>query len=150
MIIEQATNNDAKKILGLQKIAYQSEARRYNDYNLPPLLQTFDEIQIDFKEQIFLKAVVSGKIIGSVRAYMENGTCFIGRVIVDPDYQNQGIGTKLMHHIETWFSNANRFELFTGHESEEALNLYNKLGYTILKRKKLSTHTLVFLGKNKS
>lgn len=147
MIIEQATDNDVKIIFDLQKIAYQSEARRYNDYTLPPLMQTFDEIQADFKKQIILKAVISGTIIGSVRAYMEDGTCYIGRLIVNQDYQDQGIGTKLMHHIESWFSNANRYELFTGHKSEEALHLYNKLGYTIFKSKKLSTHTLVFLEK---
>jgi len=150
MFIEQATDNDAKIILDLQKIAYLSEAKRYNDYTLPPLMQTFNEIQADFKKQIILKAVISGTIIGSVRAYMEKGTCFVGRLIVSPDYQNQVIGTKLMHHIENRFNNADRFELFTGNKSEEALHIYNKLGYIIFKSKKLSTHTIVFLEKRKS
>ena len=147
MNIEEATINDAEHILNLQKIAYQSEARRYNDYTLPPLMQTLDEIQADFKKQFFLKAMISGTIIGSVRAYIENGTCFIGRLIVHPDHQNQGIGTKLIHHIEDRFNNANRFELFTGQKSEEALYLYNKFGYTKFKDKRLSTHNIVFLEK---
>jgi hypothetical protein len=65
--IEQATEDDAGIILSLQKLAYQSEAKRYNDYTLPPLLQTFEEILADFRKQVFLKAVISGEIIGSVR-----------------------------------------------------------------------------------
>lgn len=149
MIIEQATDSDAEKILDLQKTAYESEARRYNDYTLPPLVQTLDETRTDIKKQVILKAVDSGKITGSVRAYMENGTCFIGRLIVDPDYQNRGIGKKLMHHIENLFDDADRFELFTGNKSDEALHLYEQLGYTVFKSKKLLTHTLVFLEKKK-
>lgn len=34
--ITQATVVDAENILALQKIAYQSEARIYNDWTLPP------------------------------------------------------------------------------------------------------------------
>ena len=149
MIIEKATDSDIEIIFNLQKVAYQSEARRYNDYTLPPLVQTFEEIQADFKRQTVLKAVDSGKITGSVRAYMADGTCFIGRLIVDPDYWSQGIGTGLMKHIENLFSNAGRFELFTGHKSEEALHIYKKLGYSVFKSEKLKTHTLIYLEKIK-
>jgi ribosomal protein S18 acetylase RimI-like enzyme len=145
--IEQATEKDAEVILALQKLAYQSEARRYNDYTLPPLMQTFDEILADFSRQVVLKAVISGEIIGSVRGYMEGGTCYIGRLIVNPGFQKQGIGAKLMQHIESRFSNAKRYELFTGHKGEEALSLYKKLGYTLFNKKELSTHTIVYLEK---
>ena len=149
MNIEQATGSDAEIILRLQKLAYQSEAKRYNDNTIPPLIQTLDEMRVDFKKQTILKAVMSGRIIGSVRAYMEKGTCYIGRLIVDPDYQNRGIGTRLIHHIESRFEEADRFELFTGHESKEALHLYHKLGYTMFKSEQLTSHTLIFLEKRK-
>jgi ribosomal protein S18 acetylase RimI-like enzyme len=145
--IEQATENDAEMILALQKLAYQSEAHRYNDFTLPPLMQTFDEILADFRKQVVLKAVISGEIIGSVRAYVENGTCYIGRLIVNPEFQKQGIGKRLMHGIESQFNDAKRYELFTGHKSEEALSLYKKLGYTLFNKKGLSTHTIVYLEK---
>jgi ribosomal protein S18 acetylase RimI-like enzyme len=145
--IELATEKDVEVILTLQKLAYQSEAHRYNDYTLPPLMQTFDEILADFRKQVILKAAISGDIIGSVRAYMENETCYIGRLIVKPGFQKQGIATKLMQHIESRFGNVKRYELFTGQKSEEALSLYKKLGYTIFKQKELKTHTIVCLEK---
>ena len=150
MIITQATDEDAFIILELQKIAYQSEAKRYNDYSLPPLTQTIHEILDDLKNQFILKALIDGNIVGSVRAYTAKDTCFIGRLIVHPEQQNKGIGTKLLNHIEKYFSKVKRFELFTGHESVEALHIYYKLGYKIFKKKKLDTHTLVFLEKHTS
>ena len=129
MRVERATVDDAESILSLQKLAYQSEAEIYDDFTIPPLTQTLEEIKKDFESQIFLKTVAGGKIIGSVRAFMKEGTCYVGRLIVHPDLQNQGIGTQLMNRVEKTFKEAKRFEIFTGHKSERNLYLYEKLGF---------------------
>ena len=102
-----------------------------------------------FEDQIFLKALVDdGKIIGSVRAYIRQGTCFIGRLIVHPDFQNQGIGTSLMHDIERRFTEAGRFELFTGHLSKRNMYIYQKLGYREFKRETVNKNLeLVYMEK---
>ncbi|HEX2068086.1 MAG TPA: hypothetical protein VHF08_05255 [Nitrososphaeraceae archaeon] len=86
MKISRAVLEDAKTILQLQKRAYLSEAKIYNDYGIPPLTQTLEEINQDFLQQVFLKAVEDGDIIGSVRAYLDKGTVFIGRLIVEPEH----------------------------------------------------------------
>ena len=150
MIIEKATIADAEEILLLQKLAYRSEAEIYHDFNIPPLLQTLEEIKKDYGNQYFLKAIVEGKIIGSVRAFEKEGTCFVGRLIVHPDFQNRGIGTKLMNEIERIFNTSERFELFTGDRSVRNLYLYQKLGYKIFKTAKITDQTtIVFLFKNR-
>jgi hypothetical protein len=86
MIIEKATVSDAEEILALQKLAYRSETEIYNDFNIPPMVQTLESIQKDFKNQVFLKALIDGRIIGSVRAYSKEGICYIGRLVVHPDF----------------------------------------------------------------
>lgn len=143
MEVEKATISDAEEILSLQKLAYQSEAEIYNDFNIPPLVQTLEEIKKDFGIQFLLKAVMDEKIIASVRAHTKEGTCYIGRLIVHPDFQNQGIGTKLMVEIEKIFSTCQRFELFTGARSERNLYLYQKLGYKIFKMAKITDQTMI-------
>ncbi len=148
MIIERAKIEDAKEILDLQKLAYQSEAAIYNDYTIPPLTQTLEEIEADFERQVFLKASASGRIIGSVRARERQETCLVGRLIVHPDFQNQGIGTRLMDEIEKTFSQAQRYELFTGHLSERNIHFYQKRGYKTFKRESVTEDlTLVFMEK---
>lgn len=87
-------------------------------------------------------------IVGSVRAQIKEGTCFIGRLLVHPNFQNQGIGTALMREMEKRFPQAERFELFTGHRSEKNLYLYGKLGYRELRREKVNDRLdLVYLEK---
>jgi ribosomal protein S18 acetylase RimI-like enzyme len=148
-VIERASVKDAAEILALQKLAYQSEAAIYDDYTIPPLRQTVEKMSADLQNQVVLKTVVEGRIVGSVRAYERDGTCYIGRLIVRPDSQNQGLGTQLMHAIEAAFSDAERFELFTGNKSERNLYLYRKLGYAAFREQQLTdVVSLVYLEKH--
>jgi GNAT superfamily N-acetyltransferase len=128
MEILRAEITDASEILVLQKLAYQSEATIYNDYEIPPLTQSLESIRSEFSNYTFLKAIEDNVIVGSVRARINDVTCYIGRLIVHPDYQNLGIGSALLEKIEKC-QQAKRYELFTGSKSERNLYLYKKHGY---------------------
>lgn len=147
--ISKASLEDAFEILSLQKLAYQSEAQIYSDWTIPPLLQTAEEIRDEFDTHTFLKAVSDHSIVGSVRARMIGATCHIGRLIVHPEWQNRGIGTRLMTGVEMMHRDAARFELFTGSRSAGNLHLYHKLGYKEFRQEPLSSKVeLVYLEKN--
>lgn len=150
MIIIKAGIDDLQAILSLQKLTYQSEAHLVNDYLIPPLTQTLEGITKDFRAGIILKAVRQDKpddIIGSVRGRSSGNTLYIGRLIVNPSYQNQGIGTKLLLGIEAQYPNS-RYELFTSDRSNRNLSLYIKNGYKEFKREALNEHVdLIFLEK---
>jgi GNAT superfamily N-acetyltransferase len=147
--IVQASPTDAAEILALQKVAYQSEAKLNDDWSIPPLTQTLSEIEAEFETKVFLKSVSEKGIIGSVRASLDSGTCLVGRLIIHPDYQGKGIGTLLMEKIETVFSRAERFELFTGTKSIDNIRLYQRLGYREYREEDLSSKVrLVFMEKH--
>lgn len=125
-----AKEGDLKTILDLQKECYQTEAELNNEYNIPPLTQNFDSIKEEFKQgTLFLKGVVDGQLIASVRGHIEDDTTFIGRLIVKKEFQNNKFGQTLIKAIETQLDNCNRYELFTGFKSKKNLKLYQKLGY---------------------
>lgn len=137
--------DDAPEILALQKLAYQKEAILYDDWTIPPLAQTLPEIQAEFVDSVFLKALRAGQIVGSVRALLDSRTCRIGRLMVHPDCQRNGIGSSLMKSIETVFSEAKRFELFTGTRSADNIRLYQKLGYSEYRQQDLSPRVRIIL-----
>lgn len=146
--ITSADPVDAPEILALQRLAYQTEAELYHDFAIPPLTQTIENLQAEFAQQTILRATHDGRIVGSVRAFLEEATCHIGRLIVHPDLQRQGIGTQLMQAIEAAFPDARQFELFTGHMSEANLRLYTRLGYRRSRAVRVSDRlTLVYLQK---
>jgi len=148
MIIQSATVEDSAAIFELQRLAYQTEAELYDDCTIPPLVETLDELRGQFSVQQFFKAVDDGQIVGSVRAVQKEMTCHIGRLIVLPDCRRRGIGTALMGYVEMAFPGAARFELFTGHRSENNIRLYERLGYRTFRREPLNERlTMVFLEK---
>ncbi|WP_341227207.1 GNAT family N-acetyltransferase [uncultured Arcticibacterium sp.] len=135
--IEIAQEKDLEEILTLQKLAYIQEAEIYNNYEITPLTQSIEELQADFKTNTFIKATFNSKIIGSIKGFEENGSVLVGKLIVHPDFQNKGLGSRLMLDIESRFPKANRFWLFTAYKSEPLFVSKARL-YRIQKRKSTS------------
>lgn len=130
-MIEKAEKEDLEEILKLQYLAYQSEARLFDNMDIPPLKQTIEEVYDEFQKGTILKAVDDGGvIIGSVRAYEDGRTVYIGKLMVHPSKQGQGIGKKLLLEMEKQYPNQ-RYELFTSTRSEKNIAFYQKLGYKI-------------------
>lgn len=134
--IQDAEFDEAQQILELQKIAYQREAELYQDWNIPPLLQTLHQLELEFENHKILVAKLNDEIVGSVRGYADQGTLHIGRLIVHPDFQKRGIGSQLLKKIEQE-SKCQRYELFTGQKSIQNIKLYEKLGYQKFKTEKI-------------
>jgi ribosomal protein S18 acetylase RimI-like enzyme len=89
-------------------------------------------------------------VISLVKAYQRDGTCSIGRVIVHPEYQNRGIGRKLMLAVEETFPQCRKFSLFTGKNSVKNLYFYGSLGYKQVREEYVhDTLTFVYLEKVK-
>ena len=131
ILIKKAQKEDLEEILKLQYLAYQSEAKLFGNMDIPPLMQTLEEVYDEFQKGAILKAVDDGGIIiGSVRAYQDGGTVYIGKLMVHPSKQGQGIGTQLLLEMEKQYLNQ-RYELFTSTRSEKNIALYQKLGYEI-------------------
>jgi len=148
--IQRAGVSDAPSILALQRLAYESEARIYNDWSLPPLTQTLDQLIAELAASHFLKAMLGDALVGSVRARLAGGSCEIGRLIVHPDFQRRGLGGLLMAAIEQAFPAADRFELFTGSLSVGNIRLYQSLGYRRTRLHQVSARvTLVYMDKRR-
>ena len=138
ILIEKAQREDLKEILELQYLAYQSEAKLFCDMEIPPLKQTIEEVYVEFEKGTILKAVdEKGVIIGSVRAYQDDGTVYVGKLMVHPKMQKKGIGTKLLLEMEKEYPML-RYELFTSTRSVDNIRLYEKLGYKIYKEEVVS------------
>jgi RimJ/RimL family protein N-acetyltransferase len=57
------------------------------------------------------------------------GDCELGRIFIDPEYQNQGIGTQAMAFMEQAFPEARRWTLGTPSWNLRTQHFYEKVGY---------------------
>ncbi|MGD2279284.1 MAG: GNAT family N-acetyltransferase [Candidatus Omnitrophota bacterium] len=149
VIIKKAEVEDAEKILSLQKEAFRNVADLYSHCTIPPMTENLETLLGEFKNKVVLKASIDGKIVGSIRAFKENGTCYLEKLMVRPSLQGQGIGTKLMQAIEGHFKGSvKRIQLSTVHKSTANIRLYEKLGYVTYKTEKVNNDvTFVYMEK---
>ncbi|WP_415948668.1 GNAT family N-acetyltransferase [Streptomyces sp. KLOTTS4A1] len=150
--ISAATEQDAEQILKLQYLCYQSEAELYGDYSIEPLTQSLDSIRAEVTEATVLVARLGAEVVASVRGTVDgDGTARINKLIVHPRMQRHGLGGRLLVAVEERLGAAGgvkRFQLFTGHRSENNLMLYRKHGYAAVSTETVSEKlTLVTLAK---
>jgi ribosomal protein S18 acetylase RimI-like enzyme len=122
---------DAGELLTLQRAAYTTEGQIYGDPFIPPLTQTLEELAQELRDAaLALKAVLGTRMVGAVRAHLDGTTARIGRLMVAPDLQGQGIGTQLVRAAENALADqVERFELFTGNGNPANMRLYLRIGY---------------------
>lgn len=147
MKIVKAEKKDLEEILKVQHAAFTREAEEFNDFNIEPMTQTVDILEKEYQTNIFLKAVdEEDKIIGSIRGYIKDGTSYIGKTFVHPDYQGKGIGTKLIHTLGT-INQAPRYEINASIRCPQNIRLYEKLGFVRFKETKTENNGFVYLEK---
>lgn len=127
--ILKAEYDDLDDILRLQKLAFLSEAALYNNYKIEPLTQTMDSIRADYENHLFLKVECENRIVGSVKIRIQGSACWVGRLIVDPQFQGKGVGRRLMTEIEKISSSITEYYFFTGSKSVKNIRLYESVGY---------------------
>ena len=120
--------SDLPDALALQKMAFMTEAMRYNDFQLAPLEERFAAFAQEFHIKTFLQARLEGGIIGLIRGFVRDGTGFIERLSVHPAHRGRGIGAALVRALEAALGSP-RFELFTAQRSADNIRLYESLGY---------------------
>jgi tRNA (guanine37-N1)-methyltransferase len=146
-----ATAADAGEIHTLQLAAYLSEAKAYDDLSIPPVQEPLAGSAERVAAGGVWKAVAGTRIVGAVHVAVDGSVARIGRLMVAPDWQGRGVGTRLLRVAEqTAPADVTQYELFTGAESEGNLRLYRKAGYREVRRE---SHTakvdLVLLAKRR-
>ena len=145
--IIKATYDDLEEILALQYLAYRSEAELIGDYTIPPLLQKLPQLVKEYEKGVILKAVEHGGIIGSVRGVKKGDTLLIDKLMVNPNRQREGIGTRLLREIERVYPQQ-RYELFISTKDENNLRFYRREGYHPFREERLESGIkLIYLEK---
>lgn len=102
--IEIATIDDLPELMSLQKRAFKPVADKVGWSDIPQMVDTLDASIDAFGEDTILKMLSDdNRIIGSVRGNVKDGSLYIGRLMVDPEYQGRGLGRMLQRKLESMF-----------------------------------------------
>jgi len=129
---EKARIEDIKVLTEVQKRTFDDDSRRFGGLPAggPPGYDSVDWTLWAMQTGIYYKILAGDRIIGGVILFdMHNRHFNLGRIFVDPDWQNQGIGSHAIRFIEKTFTYVKKWSLDTPEWAVRNHHFYEKLGY---------------------
>ncbi|MFT3970420.1 MAG: GNAT family N-acetyltransferase [Micropruina sp.] len=117
----------------LQRACWTPDAILNDTFEIPALYEDLATVQANFLTHETWVLRRGPRLIGAVRGVLRGTDWEVGRLMVAPDLQGQGLGRMLLRHIEHQAPGATRrLWLFTGKRSEANIRLYTRAGYHLV------------------
>jgi tRNA (guanine37-N1)-methyltransferase len=133
--IQRAVPSDAPELLTLQRACWVQEALANPGVHIPALHESLDDVSAWMGEWDTYVVRRAGRLVAAVRGRLDGPDKTewdIGRIMVAPDLQGQGLGRVLLAHIQAVApERVTSYVLFTGAGSERNLRMYRKAGFRL-------------------
>lgn len=117
---------------------------------MPPLVQSLDELTGELTDSgvLALGLREDSRVVAAVRVRIGNDAGELGRLVVAPDRQGHGLGSRLLRQTEVELPKRVRvLHLFTGEHSLANQRLYARHGYLEDHRSSAGDYQLVHMTK---
>jgi tRNA (guanine37-N1)-methyltransferase len=123
---------DAGELLTLQRACWVREQQANPEVFIPPLHESLADVEAWMREWVVLVLRRANRLVAAARGRAHGSTWDIGRLMVAPDLQGQGLGRQLLSAIEGAAPpEVTTYELFTGVGSAENIRMYKQAGYRL-------------------
>jgi ribosomal protein S18 acetylase RimI-like enzyme len=130
---ERATPDDAPALTAVQKRTFDDDSRRFagQPSGGPPGYDSVRwQINMMIKATAYYKILVDEQNIGGMIVFDMGGGHFeLGRIWIDPAFQDQGNGAAAMQFVEQAHPQAQRWTLDTPAWATRNHHFYEKMGY---------------------
>lgn len=132
-ILSPFMESDVAELVVLQRCCWVPEAILNNNLNIPALHETAADVLNWTTTWSTLCLRRDGRLVGAVRGQSTpDGAWELGRLMVAPDLEGQGIGRWLLATAEDLAPDSTtRFTLFTGENSARNIRIYQRAGYKL-------------------
>ncbi|MBU5299213.1 GNAT family N-acetyltransferase [Clostridium sporogenes] len=147
IIVKMATEEDAADLIEVQNKAFLSDYLLYGE--CPGYNKTNESMKKSIKQCHTFKIMDENTFIGDVIVrYNGNNNYYLGALCVIPEYENRGIGQKVMSFIFDYFVDAKHWSLETPADKKRNHHFYKKLGFNITKEYMAGSVKVVLFEKN--
>lgn len=128
IVIEKACEEDAFKLVENRNKSFYDDFIKFGE--CPGYNTTVDAMKQRIQDAHLFKIEVDSKIIGDISIRnREEDVFWIGCLEIIPEYQNKGIGSKVLSYILGQFPQAQRWGLETPVQDYRNCCFYEKMGF---------------------
>ena len=145
LTITKTKAHEAPILLKIQQQAFAEDLKKYQDHETNPANEPIErlasKIELFFHYTIWYGYEIIGGI--DIRDLKQN-RYRLNRIFLANDYQNKGLGSRIMQLIENEFPSAIEWHLDTPHLNTRNHYFYEKLGYKKLGEHQVSEKLILF------
>ena len=125
--IRLASEAEIPEIQAITRISFQKYIKNAGITDIEALNETYEDIKNDLKTKLVFVAFINDVPAGSVRIQVKpDGTAYLSRFGVSPEFQNHGVGKSLMSVVDTVMmeKGVKRLELHTATKYFDLVRFY--------------------------
>lgn len=126
-LIDVSERTNASLVFHLQQLSYLEESKIIEYPNLPPLLESIDDLMTS--KETFIGFYQDAQLLGVISCLVRHDTLEIGRLIVRPRFFRKGIAKELLKYIESFQTQIRILKVSTAQKNLPAIKLYQNQGY---------------------
>ena len=130
--LRHAVPADVGELYTLQLCCWVQEQHANPGVRIPALHESLEDMRQSLEDWTWLVLRRGGRLVAAARGRVEDDTWDVGRLMVAPDLQGQGLGRFMLAEIEAVAPPAvTAFTLFTGAQSLGNIRMYKRAGYRL-------------------
>ncbi len=130
--LRHAAPADVGELFVLQMCCWVQEMHANPGVRIPALHEDLDDVRRSLGEWTWLVLRRAGRLVAAARGRADGETWDVGRLMVAPDLQGQGLGRFMLAEIEAAAPpGVTSYSLFTGASSTDNIRMYKKAGYRL-------------------
>lgn len=130
--LRHAVPADVGELYTLQMCCWVQEMHANPGVRIPALHESLEDVRESLEEWTWLVLRRAGRLVAAARGRADDSVWDVGRVMVAPDLQGQGLGRFVLAEIEAAAPpSVTSYSLFTGAQSHDNIRMYKKAGYRL-------------------
>ncbi|WP_057913721.1 GNAT family N-acetyltransferase [Peribacillus muralis] len=142
--IKRTSLTEVDMLLTIQKKAFAEDYKLYEDHDTTPVNETPEKLVENIENAIHYTILSNNNIIGAIDLRKKDNMILLDKLFIANEYQNKGLGTKIMKLIEAEFALIKVWRLYTPYLNKRNQYFYEKFGYEKIGEVQLSEKLLLF------
>lgn len=141
----KAEPSDAEAMLKMQKECFKPHLEKYQDIETSPVNESMEKMlfRINYENGSYFKIIADSIHAGCVRVFEKSPKLYrVGIIYILPEFQNKGVGQRALALVESFFPEAEAWELDCPADLPANRRCYEKAGYKLTGEEKTINNKL--------